>query len=64
MSDKFPKGRPYVVVSGGSADELERNIYQQIAEGYKIYGPPFIWNSHACQALVKGRPKKLLFEKS
>jgi hypothetical protein len=62
MSDKFPKGRPYVVVSGGSADELERAIYQQIPEGYRIYGPPFIWGDRACQAMVKGRPKKLLFE--
>jgi hypothetical protein len=62
MSDKLPKGRPYVVVSGGNADELERNIYQQIAEGYKLYGPTFMWGDRACQAVVKGPPKKLLFK--
>ena len=61
MADKFPKGRPYVLVSGSSADELERNIYQQIAEGYLIYGPPFVWDGRACQVVVKGKPKKLLF---
>lgn len=61
MADKFPKGRPYVVVSGGSPDELERNIYQQIVEGYKLYGPPVVWNDRVCQIVVKGVPKKLLF---
>ena len=61
MAEKRPQGRPYVVVSGGSADELERNIYQQITEGYKLYGPPFIWDGRACQVVVKGAPKKLLF---
>lgn len=60
MADKFPKGRPYVLVSGASPDELERNIYQQIAEGYLIYGQPFVWDNRACQVVVKGKPKKLL----
>ena len=61
MADKYPKGRPYLVVSGSTADELERSIYQQIAEGYLIYGPPFVWDGRACQVVVKGKPKKLLF---
>ena len=61
MADKFPKGRPYLIVSGSSADELERNIYQQVAEGYMIYGQPFVWEGRACQSMVKGKPKKLLF---
>ena len=60
MAQKRPQGRPYVVVSGGSPDELERNIYQQIVEGYKLYGPPFVWNDRACQVVVKGVRKKLL----
>jgi hypothetical protein len=58
---KKPQGRPYVVVSGSSADELERSILQQIAEGYLIYGPPFIWDGRACQIVVRGKPKRLLF---
>jgi len=60
MAEKI-KGRPYVVVSGGSYDELERNIYQQIVGGYQLYGPPFVWNDRVCQVVVRGAPKKLIF---
>ncbi len=60
MGNKLPKGRPYVVVSGSSPDELERSIYQENTKGYLIYGPPFVWDGRACQVVVKGKPKKLL----